>query len=468
MAQQPQTFDTPLRLPLVAVPENRDETTDKDAKIVNGYAERKEANGQWTLYKRPGRLISRALGAGVARGIYNWLTDIYTVVGTTLYKAGTSLGTVDGLSEYSFSPILGGTQHLFLHNNAKGYNYDSGTGLVVIADPDFPTSLVPGIAYLDGTAYVMTPNAEIYGSDINNTTSWNPLNKIVAQIEPDLGIAIAKQLVYVVAFKQWSTELFYDAANTTGSPLGRVDGAKVSYGCTSAQTIQDIDGTLIWVASNRSSGVQVILMDQLKPTIISTNPIERLLDQCDFTTAVQSWQLKKDGHRFYLLTLKNNNLTIAYDLETKLWHQWSELVDGEQSYMQIQSSTYGSSAIHYILHESNGNIYTINSNDFTDAGEAITWDLYTPLYDGGVRARNKMLSRMDFVADQTSGSALYVRKSDDDYQTWSNFRTVDLSKRHPCLTNCGTFKKRAFNFRHTAATFLRIEAVELQIELGVL
>lgn len=466
MAQQ-LTFESPQRVPLVVMPENRDETTAKDAKLLNGYAERKEASGEWVVYKRPGRAVSRELGAGTGLGIFNWLGDIYSAVGTKLYKAGANLGTIDGTSPYSFSPILGGTQRLFLHNNAKGYNYDGGAGLVAVADPDFPAALVPGIAYLDATAYIMDANANIYGSGINDTTAWDPLNKIVAQIEPDLGIAIAKQLVYVVAFKQWSTEIFYDAANATGSPLGRVDGAKVNYGCVSAYSIQDIDGALLWVASNRSSGVQVMMMDQLKPSIISTKPIERLLDQCDFSgTNVESWQHKKDGHRFYLLTLKNNNLTLAYDLTEKLWHQWSEHSGVAENYMKIQSSTYGSSAIHYALHESSGTVYTIGG--FTDAGALITWDLYTPNFDAGVRSRGKMCSRMDFVADQTPGCVIYVRKSDDDYQSWSNFRTVDLSKQRPNLTNCGTFKKRAHNLRHTAATFLRIEATEMQMELCTL
>jgi len=58
--------------------------------------------------------------------------------------------------------------------------------------------------------------------------------------------------------------------------------------------------------------------------------------------------------------------------------------------------------------------------------------------------------------------------SDDDYQTWSNFREVDLSKNRPMLTNCGTFRRRAYHFRHQSNTPLRIQAVELMIDLGTL
>ena len=47
----------PKRLPLVLQPENRDESTDKDAKLVNGYMERSSNNeSEYWIYKRPGLL----------------------------------------------------------------------------------------------------------------------------------------------------------------------------------------------------------------------------------------------------------------------------------------------------------------------------------------------------------------------------------------------------------------------------
>ncbi len=94
-------------------------------------------------------------------------------------------------------------------------------------------------------------------------------------------------------------------------------------------------------------------------------------------------------------------------------------------------------------------------------------DIYTPNFDANVR-RNKQLSAMEFIGDQTPGSILEVSNSDDDYQTWSNFRLVDLSYKRPRLINCGTFRRRAYNFRHRSNTPLRLQAVELQYDLGTL
>lgn len=465
---QAQTVAIPKRWPLVTSPSNRDESTDKDAKLVNCYAE-KDINSpeDFWIYKRPGlQEDATYTETGAGQGCYNWLGDLYFIFGTSLFKNGASVGTVDATGGcYRFSSCLGATPKLQLGNGIKAYNYDAGGGLVEITDVDFVRPYVKGWAYLDGTTYAMTSNAAIRGSDINDPVNWDALNKIIAQIEPDGGVALAKQLVYVMAFKQWTTEVFYDAANSTGSPLGTVQGAKLNHGCVSSDSVRELDGILFWVATNRSASTQVMMMDNLKIEPISTNPIERLLDQADFSL-VYTWVLKHDGHRFYILTVVNENLTLVYDLDERRWCQWT---DTNGNYLPIIDATYKSDLTHLLQHATNGKVYTLSSDYMNDDGSLITVDIVTPNFDGGTR-RRKQLNMMEFVADQTVGSVLQVRKNDNDYDEsrWSNFRTVDLNSKKPILTGCGTFSRRAYNFRHRCNTRLRIKAVELQVDLGTL
>lgn len=465
---QAQTVAIPKRLPLVTAPENRAISPDKDSRMVNCYAEKSQMDGEYWIFKRAGLLKSSqpSGGAAAGNGMFNWLGDIYAVFGAVLYKNGSSVGSVDGTASYEFSSCLGAVPKLQLGNGVKAYNYDTATGLVEITDGDFPIPFVKGWAYLDGTVYVGTPDAEIHGSDINDPVNWDPLNFLTAQIEPDRGVALAKQLVYVVIFKQWSTEIFYDAANATGSPLGPVQGAKVNFGCVAADSVQSIDGILIWVCTNQSASTQVIKMEGLKAEIISTDPVERLLDNVDFTT-VYSLQFKNIGHRFYIFTSVVSNLTLVYDLDEKLWHQWT---DSNGDYFPFSSVTYDSTTLrHQFQHESDGWIYLANESYYTDNGDPITADIYTPNFDGGTY-RRKQLNVMKFVADQASGSVLQVRHNDSDYgvDQWTNFRSVDLSRKTPMLANEGTFIRRAYNFRHQSATQFRMKAVELQVDIGTL
>jgi hypothetical protein len=75
---------------------------------------------------------------------------------------------------------------------------------------------------------------------------------------------------------------------------------------------------------------------------------------------------------------------------------------------------------------------------------------------------------MTFVADQTTGSILKVRCSDDDYQTWSSYRSVSLAQKVPTLTSCGTFTRRAYNLHHESNTAFRMQAIEVQYDIGTL
>ena len=453
----------PIRLPLSVSPENRDASALRDAKIINGFIEPVSKDEIW-VYKRPGLVLRTPTQAGAGLGICNWHGNIYTIVGGALYRDTSLIGTVttDG-TPWRFTGILGATPKLFMKCASTAYTYDPVGGLVSVSSANYPSPTALGMSYLDGTVYVGTQGTTLRGSAINDMTTWDTLNSIQAQIESDNIIALQKQLVYVIVFKEWSIEVFYDAGNSTGSPLAPVQGAKVNVGCRSDASIQEIEGTLLWVSQSRTGSVSVYLMDNLKPQQISTPAIDRLLEEADFTV-VYSWNAKIYGHRFYVLTLKNSNLTLAYDLQSNRWYQWT---DPNGNYMPYIGSTYSAAREPLLLHESNGNIYVFNALYYMDDGVPFLVEITTPNFDGGTRKR-KFMKSVDFVADQMNGNVMTIQKSDDDYQTWSMPREVDLSKLRPRLINFGTFRRRAFRIRHRRNYPLRLKAVELQIELGTL
>lgn len=465
MPQSP-TVELPKRLPLVIQPENRDDSTLKDAKLVNAYVERSETGDTW-IVKRPGLLQGGLTLSGNGLGVYNWNTNIFAVFGTTLYKDEVSVGTVSATGGvYRFNQCLGATHKLQLSNGVNSYNYDSGGGLVAMSGVNLPSPAVKGIIYIDGTTYMMNSDAGIRGCAVlNDPTDWSDAaNALVAQIEPDKGVFLAKQLVYAVAMKEWSSEVFYDAGNATGSPLGAVQGAKINYGCVNQDSVQEIDGVLFWLATNRSAAVQVVMLEGLKLRVVSTKAVERLLTKADFSS-VYSFSLKYEGHRFYIFTLVNENLTLAYDLTDNAWAQWT---DSDGDYFPVISSTYNSSQGTLLQHATNGKLYVVDAAYYNDDGSVITVDVYTPNFDGGVRLRGKQMMMMEFIGDQTPGSVLQVRWNDNDYAAdkWTNFRGVDMGLEQPMLDDCGTFKRRAHHIRHQSNTRMRLQAVELQMDLA--
>lgn len=473
----------PPRLPLVVSTANRDSSDKKDARLINCYIETDKVSGDLTVRKRPG--ISDAsqppLTAAAGMGLYFWNNAVYSIFGGVLYKGNTSVAT--GLDTsggvYTFSQLKGANPKLLMQNGAKAYTYTDIGGLSAdlhTINAEYPEFTAKGWAYLGGAEYVMqrffgtsTTSAVIWGSAINSVDQvgdWDPLNFITAQIEPDNGVCLAKQLVYVIALKQWSTEVFFDAGNAVGSPLAMVQGSKQSYGCASQDSVQRIDDVLFWVSTNESAQIQVAMMQQLTIVTISTPPIDRLLKDADLTAGqVMSWQLKMDGHSFYIITVKSINLTLAFDIVEGRWHQWT---DSDGNYFPIITSTYDGSGRHVLQHETDGHLYYASSNYFKDGPtEPIQVDIYTPTFDASTR-RGKTLNQMEIVGDQQVGSLLEISWSDDDYQSWSSPRIANLGQRRPRLPNLGTFSKRAFHFHHAQDTAFRIAAVELQYDIGTL
>lgn len=472
---QAESVVLPPRLPLVVTTSNRNATFTKDARLVNCYIETDESGELW-IYKRPGYRVYSASPTGPGQGCYFWRGDFYHITTGTIFKNGTSyfsgLDTTGGV--YYFSATLGANPKLVFGNGVKTYTTNGTTVSADLhtIDSDFPVATQKGIVYLNGATYVMDINGQIWGSAINSVDQpgdWSAINFISAQAEPDAGVFLAKQLVYLVAFSEWSTEIFFDAGNATGSPLGPVQGSKISYGCRAAGSVQQIDDTLIWLSATRSAAVQISMMNQLNHRVVSTESIDRLL-QGSSLQSVSSFQLKINGHSFYLITLRDRNLTLAYDITENLWYQWA---DSNGNYFPFMYYGYTTGSRHLIQHESNGDIYEVDQEYLTDVADdgatltPIVCDIYTPNFDANTR-RVKQLSAMEFIGDQTPGSKLYVRSSDDDYQTWSNFREVNMSYKRPRLVNCGSFRRRAYHFRHRSNTPFRLQAVEMQYDVGTL
>lgn len=480
------------RWPLIQQAGNRSDSFLKDQRLVNAFAEQDPTTGEWIVQKRIGySLAYSTISSGLARGGYTWfqtpsiapIPTAWFVVGNganaTFFRNGVALsGTVtDSGGMWNFTetqpPSSSGTRYLIVTAPGLGGSsalyYIQGTTWTAAALPAGRGAYIAGCAYLDGTIYFMDEYCNVWGSGINDPSTWTALNSITAQSIPGIGVGLVKQLTYLIALKTESMEVFYDAGNATGSPLGTVPGALNDYGCGDRNTIQVLDGILLYLTSNRNSTPQIVRVDNLVPKVVSTPQIERLIAKWSLTGITYSFAFKRNGHKFYGISnsaIGGAGLTVVYDLDQNLWYQWA---DAAGAFFPMFATAVDSSFNQQFAHPSNGNVYNYDGAYLqpTDAGVVTPVDIFTPNMDFGTR-RLKTLQRMYFNADQTPGSLLYVQRSDDDYQSWSNYRKVDLSRKHPYIDGEGTFDRRAYHFRHSAATDFRIRSSDLQMELGTI
>jgi hypothetical protein len=417
---------------------------------------------------------------GNGMGVFWWNGSVYSIFSGNLYKDNSTTAVATGLDTtggvYSFSSLMGGTPKLVFQNGIQGYAYNSVGGASATLhsiNASYPQFTTKGLCYLDGSMYVMqhffgtsvTP-ATIWGSvpnSVDQSGDWDVLDFITAQIEPDSGVYLGKQINYVVCLKEWSTEFFIDVGNPTGSPLQFYPSLKQGFGCASQDSVQSIKDVMFWVSTSRGASNQVVMMQDASIKLVSTPEIDRLLNQADLSI-VYSWQIECNGHSFYVVTIKNENLTIVYDIMERMWSQWT---DQNGNYVPIVCSTRDSTGNHILQHESNGILYYGSPNYLTDNLSLIPVTVVTPEWDGGTSLK-KQLSRTVIRADQVDGSIGTLQVSDDSYQTWSQPRTFDLSLNAPTLISCGSFRNRAFKISINNAIPFRLRAVEMYLDQGLL
>lgn len=430
--------------------------------------------------------------------------------------------------QFATIPQMGATPpKLFLKNTTAAYVYD-GTSLTKVTDADYPALTVPGVAYLDGTIYVMKSDGAIYGSDLLTPGTWTALNFISANAEGDRAVALARHLQYIVAFKERSTEIFYDAGNPVpGSPLSKMPSGLMEVGCAAAGSIAYTDNSLFFMSSSYPKGRSVQMMEGFTPRKVSTPFIDRLLD-ADTLSKVFSFVVKSNGHTFYVLTLVNTNLTLVYDAITNEWHRWTHLTRGADVAATTSTSSYGvttftvsgghglndgdpililgdvlpisyisstqfsitsaqlippstvytsytegyfpgvfytrGSNVDLLLSENGAVVYEFSTSVFQDAGLPINFKARTALDDWGVMA-TKFFRRLEIVGD-IEDTTLQVRTSDDDYRTWSNYRKIQLTNDRAQLKALGAGRRRAHEIRHFDNTPLRLVSLEVDFDLG--
>jgi hypothetical protein len=109
-------------------------------------------------------------------------------------------------------------------------------------------------------------------------------------------------------------------------------------------------------------------------------------------------------------------------------------------------------------------VYFLDGTAVTDNGAPIDFRIRTRNWDGGSN-REKFQGALDVVGDKGTSTAL-IRYTDDDFQSYTPFKRVDLSLRRPRAKRGGTFSRRAVELRHTLSAKVGISALEAEIEPG--
>lgn len=480
-----------LRIPLVGVMSNRDGTNDKDQLFFNCVFE--DAKNEMTqtkklyAYKRPGITTVYSQTAGEGRGMLYWdATDkLYYVIGNKLYSNNTVIQTLStSTGSVGFQECYNSTAFaLFLCDGTNGYVISTAdavtqiTGANYAADgngytgADFPTPHIPKPTFLDGYVFLIeTSTGKVFNSKLTDPGRWRAASDYVTPIMwADKTQALARQANQLLAFKEQSTELYYDqgASGATGSPLGRTEQAVLQVGCSSYGSVVQNERIVLWVGKSHTGGAAVWMMDGFTNSRVSTPGVERLIQQEEELSDISGILVRSKGNFLYLVQLPVTDKTLVYDLDEKIWLVWGSTDSSSVDHAVIWS--YGDEAAdqnYYVLGTDNGKVYKLDPDVYQDDGLPIKTLLRTHRIDMENNDR-KFLHKLTLIGDtQESSNPVTIQWSDNDYQTFSVGQQVNMKDGRAVCFRLGSFRRRAFQITHTANSLFRVESLELYYKQG--
>lgn len=397
--------------------------------------------------------------------VYSGLNNSLIFTASTPY---TNTSPSLGITEYLYdtgeiSLIVTNGTTLIEIKTTDGVTYTQTTG----TDPDMPVPHNTKIVFMNGYLFLIkSGTADIYNSDLNAPLAFTSGDFISAESFPDGVVSIVRLNTYIAAFGSSSIELFYDAANVSGSPLKKYDISVRKIGLLS--TVCEYENQLIFVGKSFNTPPKVYIMEDLRLQEINDPVIVRWLASLssnDITVSI----IQHTGHCFFVISAGNQ--TWQYDLEFKTWSKLnSNFINGfpiENSF--VQKGKYNSI---FTFKESPG-IYTFTQGYGLDdlgignVGIPYIFEVYTEKTNFNTY-RPKFGGRLRIHCDTRSASneVLNVRWSDDDYQSFTNFRTLLISNLGSFMYRLGYFIDRAWNIRYIGAAPLRIYDMELDFTLG--
>ncbi len=423
--------------------------------------------------KRDGTVLYYTLPSVVIRGMYFWedqnklfvayddkiaiLTASTGVLITTVTPWITTTGEI-GFTEFNYDT---GIVNLVVSDGSRLITIDTTNTVVTGADPDMPSPHNPNVVFLDGYLFMIkTGTSDIYNSDVNDPLAYTSGDFISVEMLPDQLIRISRLNNYIVALGSASIEYFYDAANATGSPLNRNDTPVKQVGYLGG--LAKMSNKIFFIGQTTETSPQVYMLEDFKIEDVDTPPIRRYNQP--YTTYGGSI-VSMTGHDFYVINVG----TISYmmDLETKIWTRLS-FKSGTTfpiSY-SVNVPVSGVGNVSIVAQTGLAALYYFNPSIYQDGG--INFDVVCLTANETFDSLHvKMMSRIIVYGDKPSATTnLTLQTTDDDYQTYSTARTVDLYLESPTLTRWGRFKRRAFKLTYSDNFPLRLHHLEVDYNIG--
>ena len=402
-------------------------------RLLNMYAEPGTGGSKSPvlLIGTPGLKTFTSVGIGPIRGLDVVDNVLHAVSGNDVYSIDSLgqeilLGSLPGGGISPVSLANNGSQ-LCIVSDGSGFIVESGI-LSAITDPDFPGA--SSVTYIDGF-FIFNNSTTIFNSALQDGTSFNALDTAQAEYDPDTVIAVFADHSDLLVFGQNTIEPYYNAALATGFPFLPRKGSAREVGLLARDSVKKLDNMVYFLGSSKRGERVVFRLNGYVPERVSTHAIEKRLDEFGPISTAIALTYGQEGHAFYCLKLPDD-ITLCFDVASGKWHE-------RQSFGQNdwRVSHYAAAYNQRFVGDANtGNIFTLDLDTYLDNDADTIQRIITcvPVAsdNGQWITHNKVRVDIDagvgFGEGQAKDPEIFLRWSDEDGQTFSNFRGRKIGK----------------------------------------
>jgi hypothetical protein len=316
-----------------------------------------------------------------------------------------------------------------------------------------------------------------------NTQQWgssNILSPISSQLAfsskdgaPDNLVSMIVDHREVYLLGETSSEVWIDSGLFPFA-FQRIPGTSTQHGIAAKFSVARLGNSFAYLSKNIRGDGQVMMMNGYTPTRISTHAVEYSIEGGVISDA-RAWTYLIEGHEVYVMSFPTLDLTWAYDIASGMWHKWL-WVDSNNVYHRHRGNCHSHfQGMNLVGDHSNGQIYMLDSNNYTDNGNEIRRLRRTPHLISDYQRQYFHELQIHFqpgvgLPNNDVPQAM-LRWSDDGGSTWSNEHWCSIGvqgayRNRAIWRRLGQARDRIFEVVITDPINAVITAANLKAEAG--
>lgn len=304
-------------------------------------------------------------------------TSDFTLIGAELNEVGivfTATGSTSGTGQ-----VANANSWVFKENTAP---LGSSGNLEVINNFRNITSAYTGVnfpgantvAFIDSYFVINDPGTkQFWLSGQYDGFYWDPLQFASKEAYTDQLEAVTVDNGNIVLLGTISQEYWQNNGGFP-FPFARISGSPTDVGLAARWSMARCGGMLFYLGRTRRGGISVFNVQNYTPTVVSTPDLDYLFSQYETVSDAVAFGYRQNGHEFYQISFPSVAKTWLYDANTQAW---SELASGNVGRHYAQWGAQFKNEI-VVSDYRNGKLYKLDTDYYTDAGDAIVRELITP------------------------------------------------------------------------------------------